>query len=59
MQKWTILPKHDLGDSEKSAGMDVRRATSIWKIKMNPHDIEMEDISNVYFDTILGVSNMR
>lgn len=26
---------------------------------MNPHDIEMEDISNVYFDTILGVSNMR
>lgn len=26
---------------------------------MNPHDIKMEDISNVFFDTITGVSTMR
>ena len=39
--------------------MDVRRAASIWKIMMNPYDIEMEDISGVFCDTNLGVSNMR
>ena len=37
--------------------MDVRRATLVWKIMMNPHDIEMEDISNI-FDTLSGVSSM-
>ena len=26
---------------------------------MNPHDIKMEDISNMFVDTISGVSNMR
>lgn len=35
------------------------RATSIWKIMMNPHDIEMEDISNVFDETVSWVSNMR
>ena len=36
----------------RSMGMDVRRAVSIWKIMMNSHDIEMEDISNVIFDIV-------
>ena len=35
-----------------SASMDVRRATSIWTIMMNPRDIEMKDISDVFFDTV-------
>ena len=26
---------------------------------MSPHDIEMEDISNFFFDTVSGVSNTR
>jgi len=29
--------------------MDVWRAASIWKIKVNPHDIELVDISSVVF----------
>lgn len=37
--------------------MDVKRATSIWKIVMNPMDIDMEDVSNIFFDTIMGVEN--
>lgn len=41
------------------AGTNVRMVASIWKIIMNPRDIEMEDISNVIFDTVSGVSNMR
>ena len=43
----------------RSANMDVRQVASIWKTMMNPHDITMEDISNVFFDTITRVSNMR
>lgn len=39
--------------------MNVRGAASIWTIMMNPHNIELEDISNVFFDMVLGVSNMR
>lgn len=26
---------------------------------ISPHDIEMEDISNFFFDTVLVISNMR
>jgi hypothetical protein len=33
----------------KSIGLDVRRATLIWKIMMNPYDIQMEDTSNHFF----------
>ena len=40
--------------TKRSVGMDVKRAALIWKVIMNPHDIEMEDISNVFFDTDLG-----
>ena len=40
----------------KSIGMNVRRVASIWRIMMNLHDIKMKDISNVFFDTISGVS---
>ena len=29
------------------------------KIMMNPHNLAMEDIFNVFFDTILCVTNMR
>ena len=36
----------------RSTGMDVREVVFIWKIMMNPHDIEMEDNSNVFFYTI-------
>lgn len=43
----------------RSSNMDVRRVTSIWKIMMNPHDIEMKDNCNVFFDTVLGTSSMR
>lgn len=38
----------------QSTSMDVRKAALILKITMNPHDIEMEDISNVFFDVITG-----
>ena len=43
----------------KSTGMDVRRAAFIWKVMMNPNDIQMEDIYNVFFDAVMGVSRMR
>lgn len=43
----------------RSTGMAIRRAASIWNIMMSPHNIKMEDISNVVFDTMLGASNMR
>ena len=51
---WVRVVQHglldpDMGHPLWSAGMDVRHATSIWKIMMNPHDIAMEDISNVSF----------
>lgn len=42
----------------RSASMDVRRAASMWKVMMNPHDIEIEDIFNIFFDTMLGVTNV-
>lgn len=41
------------------ANIRVRRTTSIWKIMMNPYDLTMEDISNVFSNTIIEVSNMR
>ena len=37
----------------------MRRAASIWKFIMNPHNIDMEDISNVFFDSIPRLVNMR
>jgi hypothetical protein len=37
-------------------GMDVRKVALIWNIMMNPHYIKMDDISNVFFDTISGLS---
>lgn len=37
-----------------SLGMDVKCVASIWKIIMNPRDIEMENISNVFLDTVTG-----
>ena len=43
----------------KLANIDVRLVASIWKIMINPHDITMEDISNVFFGNITRVSNMR
>ena len=43
----------------RSTGIDVERVASTWKIVMNPHDIQMEDIPDVVFDTITGESNMR
>ena len=36
--------------------MDVSHTTSIYKIMMKPHDITMEDISNVFFNTFTRVS---
>lgn len=42
-----------------SMGMDVRRAAPIWKVMMNPHDMKMKNISYVFFDSVLRVSNMR
>lgn len=39
--------------------MDVMWAASTCKIMMNPHDIEMGDILDVFFDTITGISTMR
>jgi hypothetical protein len=42
------------------ASMNVRRVASMWKVMMNPHDIEMEDTyRSVCFDTVSGVTNMR
>lgn len=39
--------------------MDVRDVASIWNSMMNPTGIVMIDISNVFFDTIWGIANMR
>jgi len=41
------------------ARMNVKRVASIWKGMMNPTNIDVGDISNVFFDTISGVANMR
>ena len=43
----------------RSAGMDVRCVTSIWKIKMDPNDIDMEIIYNIFFGTVMSVATMR
>lgn len=45
----------------RSMGMDVRKATSIWiwKIMTSPYDIQMQNTSNVFLDTMIVVSNMR
>ena len=43
----------------RSTRMDVRKATSIWKIMMTPYDNRDGRYPNVFFDTISGVSNMR
>lgn len=40
----------------RSAGMVVKWMASIWKITINPHDIKMDDISNVFVNTIMRVS---
>ena len=53
------LPKHDVGNSIEVLAMDVRWLVSIWKIMLSPHDIQMEDKKNIFFDTIMGVSSMR
>lgn len=37
--------------------MDVMRPAIISKIMMNPHDIDKKDISNVYFNIVLGITN--
>ena len=39
--------------------MDVRCVTSIWKIKIDPNDIDMEDIYNIFFGTMTGVATTR
>ena len=39
--------------------MDVRCVISIWKIKMDPYNIDMEDIYNIFFGTMIGVATMR
>jgi hypothetical protein len=31
----------------------------MWKIKMCPHDILMKDISNVFFDMMTGMTNIK
>lgn len=37
--------------------MDVKHVASIWKIMMNPHDIDIQDISSAFFfDAITGKS---
>lgn len=43
----------------RSAGIDAKWVVSLWKPTMNPHDIVMEDISSVFFDTIMRLSNMK
>lgn len=45
----------------RSASTDVKRVASIWKLMMNPTNINMEDISNVFIDTISWYfdANMR
>lgn len=43
----------------RSNMMDVRRAASIWKIMVNPHNMKMDDISSMFCDTIYKVFNMR
>ena len=53
------LPKHDVGNSIEVLAMDVRWLVSIWKIMLSPHDIQMEDKKNIFFDTIMAVSSMR
>jgi hypothetical protein len=42
-----------------SVGMDAKRVVAIWKTMMNPHEITMDNISNVFFATVMGVYNMR
>ena len=55
VQKWSILSESNIGYSNEI----VRRATSIWKSMMNPHDIDMKDIFNMFLDTILVDTNMK
>lgn len=53
------LPETDMNYSLEvlRVGMCRGRA-SIWMITINPRDIEMEDISSVFFDMVSGVTNM-
>jgi hypothetical protein len=34
--------------------MDVRKTASIWKTAISSHDIDMEGIYNVFFNTMSG-----
>lgn len=54
VQEWPILPESDMVISLRSIGEVVRRVASIWKIMMNPHNIDMEDISNVFWTLSQG-----
>ena len=59
MQDRPNLSLSDLGHSIEVSWHGCAHTTSIWRITMNSHDIIMEDIFNVSFDTIIGMSNMR
>lgn len=58
MQEWSFLIESNMANSIEVNGYGREEGTSIWRIMMNPYNIEMKDISNVFFDTIIRVSDM-
>lgn len=53
------LPEPDMNYSLEVLRVGMCRGwASIWMITINPRDIEMEDISSVFFDMVSGVTNM-
>lgn len=59
VQEWAILLQSDMGHSIEVHGHGFRWTTLIWKIMMSFNDIGMKVISNIFFHTMLGVSNIR
>lgn len=58
MQEWSFLIESNMANSIEVNGYGREEGTSMWRIMMNPYNIEIKDISNVFFNTIMGVSNM-
>ena len=48
---WVILLRY--------TGIDVKRVASMWKSIINPRDVVMHVISNVFFDIVMEMSNMK
>ena len=58
VQERAFLSKSDVGHSVEVSRHECEEGGFHLELMMPAHDIKMEDISNVFFDTIYGMSNI-